>query len=369
MNTHSHSHILVVPAVLSFSLGFLLTAISASAATLSDIAGKNQTAIQYLSDKGVIAGYSDGTFKPQATVNRAELAKILVTANGATPTVGDYNNCFSDVTTEWFAPYVCYAKEQGWVSGYSDGTFRPSNPVNTAEAIKMILNAQGIDTSSSASSTASYSDVDSSAWYASYVNTASAKGLLQTTSGKLGVSGNMTRGLVAESIYRSLSIKETGASAFVAPTETADGTHSADAGFAAEDLQQYLDAANAAADKTILSKTEFTTALAALMKADRPGDAGQSQSSRPAPSSFPGGGSMQFPGGQPPNIGSGSMMHGPGGNGGGGSQEQLASASSYLKYTDTDGNTVLLALDADGNVIMKWPMAHRGGGSPPPTQE
>lgn len=40
-----------------------------------------------------------------------------------------YENCFEDVEDEWFAPYVCYAKEKGWVTGYPDGTFKPENNV------------------------------------------------------------------------------------------------------------------------------------------------------------------------------------------------------------------------------------------------
>ncbi len=186
----------------------------ASAASFSDVAGsRNSTAIQFLSARGVIAGYADGTFRPGNSINRAELAKILVTGNGQNPGVDQYNGCFSDVASEWFAPYVCYAKAQGWVVGYSDGTFRPSNPVNTAEALKMILNAQGVAVSSSSLDN-TYTDVDGNAWYAPYVETAHAKNLLQAASGKLGIERNMTRGLVAESIYRSLSMKMAGTSRF-----------------------------------------------------------------------------------------------------------------------------------------------------------
>ena len=131
-------------AVFLATITALSSAMSAYAANFSDVSGSpNAIAIQYLSDKGVIGGYPDGTFRPRNTVNRAELAKFLVGGTGATPSVSQYNNCFPDVTTEWFAPFVCYAKAQGWVAGYSDGTFRPSNTVNTAEAIKMIVNAQG----------------------------------------------------------------------------------------------------------------------------------------------------------------------------------------------------------------------------------
>lgn len=175
---------------------------------LSDIGNsRNKEAIQYLSDKGVIGGYPDGTFKPQNTVNRAELVKILVGGKGVTPTLDQYSDCFPDVQKEWFAPFVCYAKEQGWVSGYPDGTFRPSNTVNTVEAIKMIVNSQGYAVPDSVVGSL-YADADVSAWYAPFVKAAKDKGILEQVSGNLGVNDGMKRGGVAESIYRAVIINE-----------------------------------------------------------------------------------------------------------------------------------------------------------------
>jgi hypothetical protein len=102
----------------------------------------NFNAINFLKDLGVINGYSDGSFKPNGLVNRAELMKMVVEMVSGDPRqIGVYENCFSDVTDDWYAPYVCYAKEAGWVDGYSDGTFLPAQKVNRAEAIKIILNA------------------------------------------------------------------------------------------------------------------------------------------------------------------------------------------------------------------------------------
>ena len=197
-------------AVFLATITALSSAMSAYAANFSDVSGSpNAIAIQYLSDKGVIGGYPDGTFRPRNTVNRAELAKFLVGGTGATPSVSQYNNCFPDVTTEWFAPFVCYAKAQGWVAGYSDGTFRPSNTVNTAEAIKMIVNAQGYSVPQMATSN-SYSDVFLAQWFDPFVQVAHDKNILDVSSGVLGVGNDMTRGRVAESMYRAMYIKEKG---------------------------------------------------------------------------------------------------------------------------------------------------------------
>jgi hypothetical protein len=193
------------------------------ARSLSDIqSSKNRIAIDYLNTKGVINGYSDGTFRPQNTVNRAELLKILVGGQGAAPTA-QYRDCFPDVTDEWFAPFVCYAKELGWVSGYSDGTFRPANTVNTAEAIKMVVNAQGYQVPESVPAPL-FSDVDNGAWYAPYVKAAKDRGILEPISGSLGVASDMKRGGISEIIYRAMYIREQGMDRFPAQQADAENT-------------------------------------------------------------------------------------------------------------------------------------------------
>lgn len=188
---------------------FILTMpLIANATVLSDIGGnKNQPAIEYLFSNNVISGYPDGTFKPSKTVNRAELLKILVGGKGIVPTVEEYNNCFPDVKKEWFAPFVCYAKVNGWVDGYDDGTFKPSKDVNKVESLKMLVNSQGYIVQKSVSEPL-FDDTDSTQWYAPFIQVAKEKGILETESGKYGVSDNMTRAGISENIYRSMVIKE-----------------------------------------------------------------------------------------------------------------------------------------------------------------
>ena len=123
----------------------LLLPLSARAQALSDIQNHpNQTAIEYLFEKDVISGYPDGSFQPNTGLNRAELLKILVGGKGIKPSDG-FRDCFPDVQNQWFARFVCYAKEQNWVQGYKDGTFEPSSLVNKAEAIKMLVESQGFE--------------------------------------------------------------------------------------------------------------------------------------------------------------------------------------------------------------------------------
>ncbi|EKD48065.1 MAG: hypothetical protein ACD_65C00134G0001, partial [uncultured bacterium] len=115
--------------------------------SFTDLPSTNEAyeAVMGLYELGIIQGYDDGTFRAGDSINRAEFLKILVEGIGITPDSGEYGDCFSDVGSDWYAPYVCYAKEQGWVSGYSDGSFKPAQEVNKVEALKMLLQVFGYD--------------------------------------------------------------------------------------------------------------------------------------------------------------------------------------------------------------------------------
>jgi len=165
---------------------------------------RNSTAIEYLYKNGIVNGYPDGTFKPDNSINRAELLKILVEGKGITPIQSDYHDCFKDVTGQWFAPYVCYAKEVGWVDGYSDGKFRPEQVVNKAEAIKILINSQGIDISSSRDASP-FEDVSASDWSAPFVMKAKELGILEETGDSFYGNTEMTRGGISENLYLLLN--------------------------------------------------------------------------------------------------------------------------------------------------------------------
>ena len=94
------------------------------------------TAVRY----DIIRGYTDGSFRPDAPVNRAEALKILLLATGVEP-IGGYfiNLTFSDTSDKaWYAPYVQDALELDLVRGYEDGTFRPEQSITRAEAAKIV---------------------------------------------------------------------------------------------------------------------------------------------------------------------------------------------------------------------------------------
>lgn len=88
---------------------------------------------------GFIEGYEDGTFRPNAPVNRAEALKILSLAAGLVEIPETEPVTFVDITpSDWFSAYLAAAASHEIVSGYDDGTFRAGNPITRAEAAKII---------------------------------------------------------------------------------------------------------------------------------------------------------------------------------------------------------------------------------------
>ena len=165
---------------------------------------KNLAAILFLYSKGIVGGYSDGTFKPDKTINRAELLKILVEGIGLKPSVDEHNNCFPDVKNEWYAPYVCYAKTANWISGYPDGNFKPEKSINKVEALKMLLNSQGYIVTDEVSEKP-FEDVKTSDWFVQYIDKAKSLGILEETGQYFFPKNEVTRAGVCENLYRLLT--------------------------------------------------------------------------------------------------------------------------------------------------------------------
>lgn len=147
----------------------------------------NYNAIKELKTKGILGGYSDNTFKPENKINRAELTKIVVEA--VYPGQATGRNCFSDVKDEWFAKYVCFAKDKGITSGYADGTFKPNDNINYVEALKITLVAFSYDPM-----------VKSDVWYQAYLDVANTLGVSVSTDNNEKIS----RGKMAQLISNIL---------------------------------------------------------------------------------------------------------------------------------------------------------------------
>ena len=91
-------------------------------------------AVATLTNAGVINGYTDGTFRPNAPITRAELATII--ARFAKLDVN--TKTFSDITGHWAQKNIELAVGNGWINGYEDGTFRPNKNITRAETFAMI---------------------------------------------------------------------------------------------------------------------------------------------------------------------------------------------------------------------------------------
>ena len=91
-------------------------------------------AIATLTNMGIIKGYTDGTFRPNADITRAELATII--ARFAKLDVN--TKTFSDINGHWAQKSIELAAGNGWINGYTDGTFRPNKSIIRAETFAMI---------------------------------------------------------------------------------------------------------------------------------------------------------------------------------------------------------------------------------------
>lgn len=91
-------------------------------------------AISTLSNAGIVTGYNDGTFRPNQPITRGEMAKII--ANFANLSKG--GKSFTDLSGHWSKTYVELAAGNGWIAGYPDGSFRPDQKITRAETVTMI---------------------------------------------------------------------------------------------------------------------------------------------------------------------------------------------------------------------------------------
>ena len=102
-----------------------------------------ESAVEVLMGLGVVSGYPDGTYKPDNTVTRAEMAKLLIVALGLDTLSGASTSSFSDMAGHWADNYVALATAKGLTKGYPDGTFKPDATVSFNEVITMIARALG----------------------------------------------------------------------------------------------------------------------------------------------------------------------------------------------------------------------------------
>ncbi len=161
------------------------------------------TSIEYFRQQNLIRGYADGTFKPDQQINRAEFAYFITNPFFLNTDVT--NNCVSDHETDkihifffdvqkdsWYANAVCAAQIKDIIDGYSDGSYRPGNPINFAEAAKIVVNTFVADFANP--------DKSSDHWYKQYVDKLSDLKAIPTSIKT--AAHYMTRAEMVELIYR-----------------------------------------------------------------------------------------------------------------------------------------------------------------------
>ena len=97
-------------------------------------------AISTLSKLGIIDGYPDGTFRPMAGITRAEFAKIAVSFFELTESMKGHSDLFTDISGSWARQYINAAYLCNIISGYPDGTFKPTKLITRAEAMTIVNN-------------------------------------------------------------------------------------------------------------------------------------------------------------------------------------------------------------------------------------
>lgn len=202
VNIKSNPHLTSMKKINFLLIGtsiFLLCTNLSSAKKFTDIKEEDKYYLpsRYLSEKEIINGYGDGTFKPEKDISRAELLKIIFEGN-KTKTTNPDTNCFPDVGyQEWYSKYVCTAKDLKIISGYDDGNFKPDQTINKAEALKIMGEFYKWDTKND----------PKQAWYSKYIDFSKNQNLLED-SDNFDPEKNMSRGEMSSTLYRFLANRE-----------------------------------------------------------------------------------------------------------------------------------------------------------------
>ena len=157
-------------------------------------------------------------FKPDHDMSRAEFVKIILECKDFKFDPNDkVETPYSDVAeTDWFAPYLAEAHKIGIIDGYADGAFRPNAPITREEALKTVLLIQFEEADITADTTnqaSPFLDVPTTEWFSQYVIYAYIKNFITgyttydgTPTNIFGVGNNITRAEGAKMITKTLNL-------------------------------------------------------------------------------------------------------------------------------------------------------------------
>ena len=169
--------------------------------------------VEALKQLKIIQGYEDGTYKPEQKVNRAEALKMILKGAGYNIKQGLYSTGFKDVPIDaWYAGYIMEGALQNIINGNPDGTFAPERTVNEAEYLKITLNSFKIDLTHHENIKNPISnDTTTTDWYIKYLSYAKTVGLIYPDiNNNLYPGKELTRGDCATILYKTYLIKQNG---------------------------------------------------------------------------------------------------------------------------------------------------------------
>lgn len=162
-------------------------------------------AVSYLYKQGTVQGYPDGTFQPDRTVSRVESLKFIFVGLEQ-PVSSKLKASYKDTEPKgWYASYLATASSKGVVQGYPDGTFKPNQGVNRVEFLKMLFTTVEVSVDPVVTEDP-YDDVNNLSWYAPYVAYSKEMNLFPVTGHNFNPSQPMSRLEVAEVIYRFITV-------------------------------------------------------------------------------------------------------------------------------------------------------------------
>jgi len=188
-----------------FLAAFLALAISLSMSAISTLSyfdvesGTSvSSAIEVLSNLKIIEGFEDGSFRPEESVTRAQMAAIIcrtlnyeeqaLSSGGSTP--------FYDVdANHWAAGYINVSYTLGIINGYGDGRFGPEDKVTYEQAVKMVVCALGYDLVAQ----------NKGGYPSGYLSVASSEGITKNSNGSIGMPAK--RSTVAMLVHNSLEVR------------------------------------------------------------------------------------------------------------------------------------------------------------------
>ncbi len=181
-------------------------------AAYSDLSFEECEAIEYVIDEGIFEGTGEGLLEPFRAINRAEVTKVMVEYFDI-EIMADISEVetFPDVAMDsWYTNYVYTARAHEIVDGYPDGYFKPENPINKVEMLRIFIESSGVTDEESyleiPDEITYYNDIevnlDDIQWYIRYANYAFLNNLIEND-GNLYPSEDMTRMDVIKLLYRA----------------------------------------------------------------------------------------------------------------------------------------------------------------------